>query len=387
MKVAIVHEWLVTRAGSERVVEEILGLYPQADLFTLICALPPGQDEMLRGRKVTTSFLQRLWGAKTRHRMFMPLMPMAIEQFDLSGYDLVISSSHAVAKGVITGPNQIHLSYVHSPMRYAWDLQQTYLAESGLTRGPRSVLARILLHYLRIWDMRTANGPDRMIANSAYIARRIAKVYRREADVVPPPVDVGNLPFCADKEDFYLAASRMVPYKRMALIVSAFARMPDRKLVVIGDGPEMQLVRKLATSNIQVLGYLGDEALRDHMRRARAFVFAAEEDFGIMPVEAQACGTPVIAFGRGGSLETVIGPEQHKPTGLFFGSQTEDSIIAAVDRFELLGDQFKAENCRANAERFSREIFRKNFMAVVESELARHTRPYQGRPAIIQRAS
>jgi glycosyltransferase involved in cell wall biosynthesis len=371
MKVAIVHEWLVTRAGSEKVVEEILRLYPEADLFTLICALPPGQDDMLRGRKVTTSFLQNLWGAKTRHRSFMPLMPLAIEQFDLSGYDLVISSSHAVAKGVITGPNQIHISYIHSPMRYAWDLQHTYLAESGLTRGVRSALARALLHYLRIWDLRTANGPERMIANSAYIARRIAKVYRRKADVVYPPVDIAAMPFSAQREDFYLAASRMAPYKRMALIVSAFARMPDKKLIVIGDGPELPLVRRLATSNITVLGYLGDEALRDNMRRAKAFVFAAEEDFGIMPVEAQACGAPVIAFGRGGALETVTGLDGDRPTGLFFESQSEEAIVEAVGRFEAAAGRFAPENCRANAERFSAEAFRTAFKGIVDEELAR----------------
>jgi glycosyltransferase involved in cell wall biosynthesis len=371
MKVAIVHEWLVTRAGSERVVEEILALFPEADLFTLICALPPGQDQMLRGRRVTTSFLQNMWGAKTRHRLFMPLMPLAVEQFDLSGYDLVISSSHAVAKGVITGPNQIHISYIHSPMRYAWDMQHTYLAESGLSRGFKSFLARALLHYLRIWDMRTAAGPERMIANSAYIARRIDKVYRRAADVVFPPVDTENLPFSAVKEDHYLAASRMVPYKRMALIVSAFARMPDKKLVVVGDGPEMALIRRIATPNVQILGYLDDDGLRAQMSRAKAFVFAAEEDFGIMPVEAQACGTPVIAFGRGGSLETVVGPDEDRPTGLFFGSQTEEAIVEAVGRFESMAEKFTPENCRDHAAGFSRAAFRKNFMAIVEAELAK----------------
>jgi glycosyltransferase involved in cell wall biosynthesis len=302
--------------------------------------------------------------------MFMPLMPLAVEQFDMSGYDLIISSSHAVAKGVITGPNQVHLSYIHSPMRYAWDLQHTYLAESGLLRGFKSALARILLHYLRVWDMRTANGPERMIANSAYIARRIAKVYRRESDVVHPPVDVLAMPFCAEKQDFYLAASRMVPYKRMALIVSAFARMPQRRLVVIGDGPEMALVRRLATSNVTVLGYQDDASLRENMRRARAYVFAAEEDFGIMPVEAQACGTPVIAYGRGGSLETVLGPENEKPTGLFFDSQSEAAIIEAVETFERDSALFTPQNCRANAERFSRETFRKKFMAIVKAETA-----------------
>ncbi len=373
MKVAIVHEWLVTRAGSEKVVEEILGLYPDADLFTLICALPPGQDGMIQGRKVTTSFLQNLWGAKTKHRSFMPLMPIAVEQFDVSGYDLVISSSHAVAKGVITGPNQVHISYIHSPMRYAWDLQHTYLAESGLARGFRSALARILLHYLRIWDIRTANGPDRMLANSAYIARRVAKVYRREAEVVFPPVDIAAMPFSAEREDFYLAASRMTPYKRMALIAGAFARTPDRKLVIIGDGPELPLVRRIAASagNIQVLGYQGDAVLRDHMRRAKAFVFAAEEDFGIMPVEAQACGTPVIAFGRGGALETVNAPESDRPTGLFFDRQSEDSIVAAVRRFEAEAARFTPQACRANAERFSREAFRDRFKAIVDEEMAR----------------
>ncbi|WP_294540705.1 glycosyltransferase family 4 protein [uncultured Rhodoblastus sp.] len=371
MKVAIVHEWLVTRAGSEKVVEEILGLFPEADLFTLICALPPGQADFLRGRKVTTSFLQNIWGAKTRHRLLMPLMPCAIEQFDLSGYDLIISSSHAVAKGVITGPDQVHLSYIHSPMRYAWDLQHTYLAESGFSRGFRSLLARALLHYLRLWDVRTAYGPDRMIANSAYIARRIAKAYRREADVVYPPIDLANLPFGAQREGFYLAASRMAPYKRMALIVAAFALMPQRRLVVIGDGPEMATVRRIATPNVEILGFQDDASLRDHMRRARAFVFAAEEDFGIMPVEAQACGAPVIAFGRGGALETVLGPDRARSTGLFFFEQSEVAIIEAVEKFERLGARFSPENCRANAQRFSRAVFREKFMAIVEAETAR----------------
>jgi glycosyltransferase involved in cell wall biosynthesis len=301
----------------------------------------------------------------------MPLMPFAIEQFDLSGYDLVISSSHAVAKGVITGPDQVHLSYIHSPMRYAWDLQHIYLAESGFSRGFRSVLARALLHYLRLWDMRTANGPERMIANSAYIARRIAKAYRRQADVVHPPVDLENLPFGAQRENFYLAASRMAPYKRMALIVAAFARMPHRRLVVIGDGPEMAQVRRIATSNVEILGFQDDARLRDHLRRARALVFAAEEDFGILPVEAQACGAPVIAFGRGGSLETVIGPEQDRPTGLFFFEQTEAAIIEAVENFERDSARFVPENCRANAQRFSRAIFREKFMSIVEAETAR----------------
>lgn len=371
MRVAIIHEWLVTRAGSEKVVEALLALFPQADVFTLISALPPGQDACFRGRRVTTSFLQNLPGAKSRHRLYMPLMPLAVEQFDLSGYDLVISSSHAVAKGAITGPDQLHLSYIHSPMRYAWDLQHVYLAEAGLSRGLRSALARLLLHYLRIWDQRSANGPDALIANSAYIARRIEKAYRRPADVIYPPVDIELLPFSAQREEFYLAASRLAPYKRMPLIVSAFARMPDKRLIVIGDGPDMAEVRRRATPNVTILGYQHDAALHDHLRRARALVFAAEEDFGILPVEAQACGAPVIAFGRGGALETVRGPGQDAPTGVFFDAQTEESIIAAVREFEAEPQKFAPRNCRAQAEKFSRAVFAEKFLALVARESAK----------------
>jgi glycosyltransferase involved in cell wall biosynthesis len=256
-------------------------------------------------------------------------------------------------------------------MRYAWDLQHTYLAESNLTRGFKSFLARALLHYLRMWDMRTAAGPERMIANSGYIQKRIAKVYRRESTVIFPPVDIEGLPFSAEKDDYYLAASRMVPYKRMALIVAAFARMPEKKLVVVGDGPEMPLIRRIATANVEITGYLDDDALRAKMARAKAYVFAAEEDFGIMPVEAQACGTPVIAYGRGGSLETVRGPEKDKPTGVFFHSQTEEAIVQAVRKFDAAAGAFTPDNCRDNAKRFARAKFRETFMAVVEEERRR----------------
>jgi glycosyltransferase involved in cell wall biosynthesis len=371
LKVAVVHEWLVTRAGSEKVLEEILALFPQADLFAIVSFLPPGQDDLIKGRKVTTSFIQRMPWAATRHRAYIPLMPIAVEQFDLSSYDLVISSSHAVAKGVITGPNQVHVSYIHSPMRYAWDLQHTYLAESGLARGFKSGLARILLHYLRIWDYRTACGVDRMIANSAFIARRISKIYGRKADVVWPPIDVKNFKYTETKDNFYLAASRMVPYKRIPLIVEAFAKMPDCKLVVIGDGPDMKAVREAAGPNVEILGYQSDEVLRDHMSRAKAFVFAAEEDFGIMPVEVQACGTPIIAYGRGGTLETVRGPESDKPTGVFFAQQTQDSIIKAVRKFESMGTKILPQNCLENATRFNLARFQDEFLGIVGDEIER----------------
>jgi glycosyltransferase involved in cell wall biosynthesis len=272
-----------------------------------------------------------------------------------------------VAKGVLTGPAQLHVSYVHSPMRWAWDLQHQYLAESGLASGFKSVLVRALLHYLRGWDQRSANGVDCFVANSHFIARRIRKTWRRESEVIHPPVDIERFTLRHDKEDFYLSASRMVPYKRVPLIVEAFAAMPERRLVVIGDGPEHERVRRTLPPNVSLLGFQSSASLVDWMQRARAMVFAAEEDFGIAPVEAQACGTPVIAFGRGGSLETVRGSGP-APTGLFFMEQTAASIRDAVQRFEAEPQAFDPAACRAHAENFSTEIFRARFASFVEAQ-------------------
>jgi glycosyltransferase involved in cell wall biosynthesis len=362
MRVALVHDWFTVYAGAERVVEQILRVFPQADVYALVDFLKGEERGFLQGKRVRVSFIQRLPGAQQRYRTYLPLMPLAIEQFDLRGYDLVISSSHAVAKGVITGPDQLHICYCHSPIRYAWDLQHQYLKESGLERGVKSWIARALLHYLRLWDSRTTNGVDVFIANSRYIARRILKVYRRQAEVIYPPVDVEAFTLRQDKEDFYLTASRMVPYKRIDLIVEAFSRMPDKRLVVIGDGPEMPKVRAKAGPNVTLLGYQPFEVLRGYMQRAKAFVFAAEEDFGIAPVEAQACGTPVIAFGKGGATETVVAGE----TGVFFQDQNVSSLIKAIEEFEKLS--FDPLRVRKNAERFSSERFRREFAALIERE-------------------
>lgn len=373
MKTAIVHEWLSTYAGSERVLEQLLQIYPQADLYAVIDALPAGERGFLRGRQAKTSFIQRLPFARTHFRHYLALMPLAVEQLDLSAYDLVISSNHAVAKGVITGPNQLHVSYVHSPMRYAWDLQHQYLNESGLNRGWKRALlgplVRGLLHYLRSWDQRSANGVDEFVANSAFIARRIRKFYRREARVIHPPVDIDRFTLRTDKEDFYLSASRLAPYKRVPLIVEAFAEMPEQRLVVIGDGPDHERVRRALPPNVQMLGFQPAAKLVDWMQRARALVFAAEEDFGIAPVEAQACGTPVIAYGRGGSLESVRG-DGPRPTGLFFMEQTAASIRDAVRRFEASrAGAFSPADCRAHAEGFSAPIFRERFESLVSAQL------------------
>jgi glycosyltransferase involved in cell wall biosynthesis len=357
LKVAIVHEWLVDYAGSERVVEQLLKCFPQADLFAVVDFLEDKDRGFLGGRKAHTSFIQNLPRAKKSFRTYLPLMPIAVEQFDLSAYDLIISSSHAVAKGVLTGPNQVHISYVHSPIRYAWDMQHQYLRESGLVKGFKSKMARAILHYMRIWDTRTANGVDHFVANSAFIAKRIRKVYRRESEVIYPPVATDKFKLRKDKEDFYLTAQRMVPYKRVPLIVEAFKNMPDKKLIVIGDGSEFQAAKAVSGPNVTFLGYQSFDVLHDHMQRAKAFVFAAEEDFGITPVEAQACGTPVIAFGRGGALETVRGLNQSEPTGVFFQQQTLNSIINAVQQFEQECSKLSADACRANALKFAPERF------------------------------
>jgi glycosyltransferase involved in cell wall biosynthesis len=365
VRVAIVHDWLVTYAGAERVLEQIVACFPDADLFSVVDFLE--DRSFLRGKSVTTSFIQKLPKARTKYRAYLPLMPIAIEQLDVSAYDVVISSSHAVAKGVLTGPDQVHISYVHSPIRYAWDLQHQYLQQSKLTNGPKSAMARLILHYIRNWDIRTSNSVDTFVANSQFIARRIRKVYQRRAHVIFPPVDVDAFVLHEQKEDFYLTASRMVPYKKIDLIVEAFARMPQRRLVVIGDGPDMQKIRAKATPNVEIMGYQPFKVLQEKMQRAKAFVFAAEEDFGISVVEAQACGTPVIAYGKGGALETVRDLSGVRPTGMFFDEQRAESIIAAVDEFDVHASRFVAADCRANAERFSAAHFRERFFAHVRA--------------------
>ncbi len=369
MKVAIVHDWLVTYAGAERVLEQILSLYPEADLYSMIDFVPESERAFLQGHKPHTSFIQALPGARRHYRSYLPLMTLAVEQFDLSAYDLVISSSYAVAKGVLTGPDQLHLCYCYSPMRYAWDLQHLYLRESRLDRGIRGGLARYSLHRLRLWDVRTANGVDGFIAISKFIARRIWKVYRRESEIIHPPVDTEQFDLSLEKADYFVAASRLVPYKRMDLIAEAFGQLPDHNLVIIGDGPEAPKLKSRLRSNCQWLGYQPPEVLREHLRKARAFVFAAEEDFGIAPLEAQASGTPVIALGRGGVLETIKGLDDPCPTGIFFPEQTVASLIEAVSRFDQESTRMKPSACRENALRFSADRFRRQFQDYVDRQL------------------
>ncbi len=365
-KIAIVHEWLTSYGGSEQVLEALLEVWPEAPIFALV-ADPHGQcTRIIENHCVHQSFISRLPRARKWYRYYLALMPIAVEQHDLRGYDIVISNSHAVAKGVITGPDQLHIAHVCSPLRYAWDLQFQYLQDAGLARGLKSLLARLVLHYVRAWDFRTSPGVDHFIAISSFVARRIQKAYRREATVIYPPVDVSGFTLCGEKEDFYLTSSRMVPYKKVDVIVEAFSQMPGKRLVVIGTGPDFEKVRRKAGSNVQLMGYQSTDVLREHMQKAKAFVFSAEEDFGIVAVEAQACGTPVIAYRKGGALETVIDGK----TGLFFEEQTVQGIMDAVERFEQARGLYDAKSIRTNTQRFSKERFKTEIREFVEEKWA-----------------
>ncbi|UZR94356.1 glycosyltransferase family 4 protein [Chondrinema litorale] len=353
-KIAIVHEWLVDHSGSEKVLEEILNVFPNSDLFAVVEFLPENLKYFVKSKKVTTSFIQKLPFAKKRYRNYLPLMPFAIEQLDVSKYDIVISNSHAVAKGVITNSNQIHICYCHSPIRYAWDLYHSYLKDAGLTNNLKGILAKIILHYIRIWDLSTINRVDYFIANSSYIAQRIYKVYKRDSVVIYPPVNTSDFELNTYKSEYYLTASRMVSYKKIDVIVEAFNRMPEKKLVVIGDGPEFNKIKRIAKDNIDLLGYQEFSVLKERMEKAKAFIFAADEDFGIMPVEAQACGTPVIYFSKGGAKETVI----ENVTGIPFYLQKPEAIIDSVISFEKKSNEFNSNDIHKHAKSFDKERFK-----------------------------
>lgn len=365
-RTALIYDRLDGYAGAERVLEQMITLYPQADVCASIDILKDCDRGFLHGKHPITTFAQRWPFVRHHHRHFLLLLMFAMEQLDLSEYELVLSGSASIAKGVLTGPDQLHIAYIHSPMRYAWDLQHQYLREANLDRGLKSLLARWMLHRARIWDLRTANGVDHYIANSNFIARRVWKAYRREATVIYPPVDVETCGLRETKDEFYLTASRLMPYKKVPAIVEAFGALPKRKLVVVGDGTEMKRVKAAAGPNVEILGHQPSTVLVDLMQRAKAFIFAAEEDFGITPVEAQACGTPVIAFGRGGALETVRGLGHAKPTGLFFHSQEPRAIADAVLAFEDHQERMLPGNCRENSLRFSAQIFRDTYSRFVE---------------------
>lgn len=365
MKVAIVQEWLVTVGGSDKVVKAILDVFPDADIYTLVAKKEVCDELGIPWEKVHTSFIQKMPLGTKKHRAYLPLFPFAIEQFDLRGYDVVISSSHCVAKGVLTKADQLHICYCHSPIRYCWDMYNEYLEESHLDKGFKSWLVRLMLHPIRQFDAIAGSRVDYYISNSDYVGQRIRKTYRRKATTIHPNIDISNFELCNYKQEYYLASSRLVAYKKIDTIIEAFNQMPDKKLVVIGGGPNLEAYRKLAKDNVIVMGYQPFDVLKDKMQHAKAFVFAADEDFGMIPIEAQSCGTPVIAYGHGGSLETVNGGK----TGLFFKEQTPEAIVEAVNNFESMGAQpFAPADCRQWAEGFSEERFKREIKEFVEEK-------------------
>lgn len=359
MNIALIHEWLVTQAGAESVLQSMHTLFP-GDIYSLF----HDPDELVKtiwdGVPVKTSLLQRLPLARKHHRLFLPLFPMAIEQFDLRDYNLVISSSYAVAKGVLTSSDQLHICYCHSPMRYVWDLTFEYLEAAGLNGGLKSFLVRMILHYIRLWDSVSAQRVNAFVANSNYIAHRIKKCYNREARVIYPPVDVDRFVISDRKDSYFITVSRLVPYKRLDLAIEAFNEL-GLPLLIIGEGPAKKDLMRKAKKNITFLGHLPAGQVENYLSRARAFVFCAEEDFGIVNVEAQASGIPVIAFGRGGALETVIDGK----TGLFFYKHTVESLKSSIKDFLSKEHRFDPAEIRKNALRFPRSRFEKEFEAFV----------------------
>ena len=369
LKYALVHEWLTPKAtgGSELVVQEILQ-HIDADLYALIDFESTNPQSYLFQRKIGTTFLQHFPLARNGVQKYLPFLPLAIEQLDLRPYDVILSSSHAVAKGVLTGPQQLHICYCHAPMRYAWNLTFDYLRNNRLGRGLPGILTRYLLHHLRQWDVLSANRVDYFIANSRNTARQIWRCYRRPATVIYPPVNTDRFPFQPEKQDFYVVVSRLVSYKKVSLIVRAFNQL-GKPLVVIGSGTELEAIRTLAQPNVQVLGEQPDEQVETYLSQAKAFVYAACEDFGIALVEAQACGTPVIAYGAGGALETVrdLRQDPEGGTGLLFSAQTEASLIETVEVFEQqYAALFRPDVARSHAANFHPTVFKQRYLDFVE---------------------
>ena len=354
MKVAIVHDWFAQIGGAEKVVKVLLEIFPDADLFALVDFFDEdARKKYLNGKSVTTTFIQNLPFSKKYFRKYLPLFPFAIEQLDVRDYDLVISSSHAVAKGVICAPWQTHIVYCYTPMRYAWDMENIYFSDHNINTLQKLFL-KYIFYRIRQWDIINSIRVDYFISISHLVQKRIKRYYNVESEIIYPPVDTTRFRLCTDKDEFYLTASRLVPYKKVKMIVEAFVQNKKR-LIVAGKGPELESIRKIATENITVLGEVNDSEMVTLMQKAKGFIFAAFEDFGIVPVEAMSCGTPVIAYSKGGCEDTVIDGK----TGIFFDEQNTVSLNKAIERFEKMDFdyEFISEHAKYfNTDRFKEEI-------------------------------
>jgi len=365
MKIALVQDWLTELGGAEKVFKEIYHLYPESDVFTLVYNDDVVKKLGINPEKMHHSFIQNLPFGKKKYRNYLPLFTKAIESFDLSSYDLIISSSYSVAKGVLTHSNQTHICYCHSPVRYAWDLYHQYLREAKLTKGLKALIVKHYLYKLRIWDIISTNRVDYFISNSNYIKKRIKKVYQRDSITIYPPIEVQKFPLVKDKKDYFITCSRLVPYKKIDLIIETFNLLPHLQLKVIGTGPEMEKIKRIAGKNVEIMGYQPDAVLKKEMSEARAFVFAADEDFGIVPLESIASGTPVIALKKGGTLETV----KHLITGIHFESQTIESLTKGIEEFIKHSDKFDPEILRFEALKFDTSIFKNQIKSFISNSV------------------
>jgi glycosyltransferase involved in cell wall biosynthesis len=368
LRVAIVHDWFYTRGGAERVVEVLADIFPQADLFALF-ARPETMAPQLRRRKLTTSFLQKIPLIHRFHRQTLMLHPFALEQFDLTGYDLVLSSTAGTVKGVITSTSTMHICYCYSPMRYIWDMYSSYIREmKPITR----LIFSLTAHSVRLWDYAAAGRVDEFACDSKYVASRIRKYYRRESEVIYPPIDVQSVQLHDRQEDFYIGVGRLVNYKRFDLAIEACNQL-NRPLKIIGSGPDLRRLQRLAGPSVEFVGGVSDAEKHEMLGKCRALLFPGEEDFGIVPVEAQAHGRPVIAFGGGGALETVRGLDDcgcaDGATGVFFSEQTVQSLVSAIERFEALPDRFNPELIRAHAMQFDESVFRERMVEFLERKV------------------
>ena len=389
MRVALVHDWLTGMRGGEKCLEVFCQLFPDADLYTLL-HIPGKLSPSIERMKIHTSFIQKMPFSKRGYRNYLPFFPTAIEQFDLRGYDMVLSSSHCVAKGVITQPMTCHISYIHTPMRYVWELYNDYFGEDRIGWLKRKVVPPIT-NYLRMWDVASSNRVDYYLANSHHVARRVKKHYQRDARVINPPVNFSLFDLSEKTEDYFLIVSALAPYKRIDLAIETFNQL-KLPLKIIGTGEMEKKLRQMAGPNIEFLGWRTDEEVCDYYMRCRAFIFPQEEDFGITPLEAQACGKPVIALGRGGALETVIGafaedgmpseldherlPAASRPapgeaiTGVFFRRQTVTSLAYAVRAYQKLADRFDPAAIRRNAMRFATPRFAEEIKQFITEKYA-----------------
>lgn len=374
MKKALIHDFLSVCGGAEKCVESFTNIWDDIDVYSLVDYLSEeDRARVLKGKYAHTSFITKLPLTNKYFRYYFPLFPKAVERFDLSDYDLVLSSSHSAAKGVLTRPDQLHICYIYTPPRYLWDFYDSYRQSYGIDKGIKGIAAEYFLNRMRKWDIDTADRPNHYIAISKYVAERVHRIYGRQADIIYPPVDTDRFDLGTCTDSYYITSSRLVPYKRIDMIANAFT-LSGKKLVIIGDGPQMEKIRKAAGKNIEIMGRQNQETIIELTKKAKAFIFAAEEDFGIAPLEAQACGVPVIAYGRGGALETIngyfVGTRPHNgATGIFFREQTVNSLNSAVACFEGHIDLFDKRTIRENSLRFGRQRFENEIQSYIENKL------------------